>query len=377
MKIGLVCPYNYLRNGGVQECIRASHERLKRMGHDVRVITPQPRGHDGECPEDVLFLGTSTNFNSPLATTTQLSVSVNDQEIIDLLESEHFDVIHFHEPWVPMISQQILKRSDAVHVATFHAKLPESVMSRTMARVVTPYTKSVLKYIDEFTAVSPAAAEYVHMLSDVPITFIPNGIDLKKYVPGKDAKKASEAKTILFFGRLERRKGVKYLVKAFAQLVKNHPEVHLIIGGDGPQRAKLEQMVEDLDIPNVTFPGFLSEADKLKLLQTVDIFCAPAIFGESFGIVLLEAMACGAVTVAGNNPGYEAVMKGIGKLSIVDPHHTSDLVSRLELLLYTDELRQVWQAWATEYVKQFDYDRVVEQYEQVYKKALAHREEDQ
>lgn len=355
------------------------HSRLKEMGYDVRVITPMPRGYDGETPKDVLFVGASTNFNSPLATTVQISASVNESEIEELLERENFDVLHFHEPWIPMLSQQILKRSTAINVATFHAKLPESVMSRTMARVVTPYTKGILKYIDEFTAVSGAAAEYLQSLSDEPITFIPNGIDLSHYRPADPktsaAKSSNGTKTIFYVGRLERRKGVKYLLKAFAKLSKLHPEVRLVIGGNGPNLAKYEQYVEDANIQGVTFKGFISEEDKLYYLQTADLFCAPAIFGESFGIVLLEAMACGLVTVAGDNSGYKSVMQELGTVSIVDPHLTDEFCRRLELLLYEEDLRKLWQKWALKYVKQFDYDNVVCQYEAVYKKALKARDQ--
>lgn len=374
MKIGLVCPYNYVRGGGVQEHVRAQAARLAKLGHDVRVLTPLPKGYDGPVPEFTIFVGTSTDFNSPLATTTQLSASTDDQEIEDVLTKEKFDILHFHEPWVPMLSQQILRRSSSIHIATFHAKLPESVMTRTMAKVVTPYTKSVLKYIHHYTAVSEAAAEYLRTMSDEPITFIPNGIDLKHYKP-KTASKTSvkvsnDKKTIFFVGRLEKRKGVKYLLKAYAELAKQQPDVQLIIGGDGPDRAKLEQYVEDAHIPDVTFAGFLSEEDKLMYLQTADLFCSPALFGESFGIVLLEAMACGLVTVAGNNSGYASVMKELGAISIVDPHHTSDFAARLSLLLNDEGLRDLWQKWAKTYVKQFDYDQIVKQYDTVYKKAI-------
>lgn len=270
MKIGLVCPYNYVRGGGVQEHVRAQATRLAKLGHDVRVLTPLPKGYDGPAPEHTIFVGTSTDFNSPLATTTQLSASTDDQEIEAVLTKEQFDILHFHEPWVPMLSQQILRRSNSIHIATFHAKLPESVMTRTMAKVVTPYTKSVLKYIHYYTAVSEAAAEYLRTMSDDPITFIPNGIDLEHYKPkGVNkavAKKTAAKKTIFFVGRLEKRKGVKYLLKAYAELAKTQPDVQLIIGGDGPDRAKLEQYVEDAHIPDVTFAGFLSEEDKLTYL---------------------------------------------------------------------------------------------------------------
>src|SRR5690606_10257454 len=126
-----------------------------------------------------------------------------------------FDVLHFHEPWVPFLSHQLLARSRAKNIATFHAKLPDTVMSRTIEKVITPYTKTLLKYFSEMTAVSEAAASYVRTLTDENIEIVPNGIDLKKYVY-KESDKPSSTPTVFYIGRLEKRKGVKFLIKAMA-----------------------------------------------------------------------------------------------------------------------------------------------------------------
>ena len=106
-------------------------------------------------------------------------------------------------------------------------------------------------------------------------------------------------------------------------------------------------------------------------MRQADIYCSPAIYGESFGIVLLEAMASGAVIVAGNNPGYESVLTGKGKLCLVNPKNTDDFAQRLELLLFDEDMRSLLQLWSREYVKQFDFTKIVDQYEIVYKKAIA------
>lgn len=372
MKIGIVCPYSIARGGAVQEIVRAQRVELAKRGHDVRIIAPQPRDIEGVDLEGVIFVGSANDFRSPMGTTTAVSASIDDEALEQMLETEKFDILHFHEPWQPFLSRQILLRSKSVNVATFHAKIPETFMSRTIVRVVTPYTKGILKYLHELTAVSEAAAEYLSELTDQPITIIPNSIDLSFYrLPAKrHVPEPGEPKTILFVGRLERRKGVRYLLEAFQMLEQEDDNVQLIILGNGPSREKMEALAAELELKNVTFLGYVDNDVKLELLQKADIFCAPAIFGESFGIVLLEAMACGAVVVAGDNSGYASVMKETGAMSLVNPHDTVEFARRLKLLLHDEALRKAWLAWAKQYVKQFSYENTVSQYEELYKAAL-------
>lgn len=377
MKIGLVCPYNITLGGGVQEVVRAMQTELVSRGHTVKIITPEPRsGYEDDKHnnhKDVIFMGGAADFKSPLHTTAQISATIDPEEIDHMLAREKFDILHFHEPWVPMLSRQVLSRSKSVNIATFHAKMPENVMSRTFTRVVAPYTKSILKYLHELSAVSDAAAEYIGELTDRPVSIIPNGIDLAHFtVPAKTAGPAvKDARVVLYIGRLERRKGVNLLLKAFQLLQEKHEDVSLVLAGDGPDREKLEELAHDLGLRNVSFLGYVSEEEKLRLLHTSDLFCAPAIYGESFGIVLLEAMASGLVTVAANNPGYASVMQGLGALSLVNPRDTVEFARRLDLLLREDSLRGMWQAWAKTYVKQYSYKRIVNQYEELYKQAYA------
>lgn len=367
MKIGLVCPYSMARGGGVQEIVRAVRAELAKRGHDARIITPQPRDIEGVDTEGIIFVGAETDFRSPLGTTSQVSASIDNEALEQMLESEQFDVLHFHEPWVPFLSRQILTRSTSVNVATFHAKVPESLMARTIVGSVTPYTKSIMKYLHELTAVSEPAAEYVGSLTKQPIAIIPNGIDLREF--RKPRSHDEDGKTILYVGRLERRKGLKHLLRAYSLLAADMDDVELIIAGDGPDRDKLQQLAIELELPNVTFLGYVDDATKKDLFRTADLFCAPALYGESFGIVLLEAMASGLVTVAGNNSGYASVMQELGNLSLVNPHDPVEFARRLRLLLTEPELRKLWRKWATQYVKQFDYPTIVDQYEALYQEA--------
>ncbi len=331
------------------------------------ILTPRPLGVETESFDGIRLVGASRDFKSPFHTTAQVSVSFDNTAIDALLDENQFDILHFHEPWVPIVSRQILTRSTAVNIATFHAKLPETMMSKTIERVVTPYTRSIIKYIDEFTAVSDAAAEYLQTLYDGEIDIIPNGIDVNKFT---NSKMKRQSNTILYIGRLEKRKGVKYLIDAYAQLKATNKDVKLIIAGNGPDREKLETYVKDLHLKDVSFLGFIEDQTKVDLLHKATVFCSPAIYGESFGIVLLEAMAAGAVTVAGNNAGYSSVLQGKGAISVVNVKDTADFARRLDLLMNDSDVRKLWLDWSHKYVRQFEYEHIADMYLDVYKDAI-------
>jgi phosphatidyl-myo-inositol alpha-mannosyltransferase len=373
MKIGLVCPYNMFKGGGVQEVVLALREGLQERGHKAYIITPQPRDYTGPKVPGIIMIGGGTHVKA-FHTSSQVSASVDNDALEEMLEMEKFDILHFHEPWTPLLSRQIMTRSDAINIGTFHAALPDRLMAKTIEKVITPYTSSILKYLDVMTAVSSAAASYVKTLTDRRIYIIPNGIDLQKYKYEEKAyRKAKKTKTIFYVGRIERRKGLKYLVDAFAVLHKVHPSYRLLIAGDGPDREKLEAYIKDKKIKGIKFLGFIDEVEKLKLFETSDIFCSPAVYGESFGIVLLEGMASGCVTVAGNNSGYESVLRGSGQISIVNPRDTKEFARRLLLLASDEGLRKHWRSWARQEVLQYDYDKVIDQYEAFYKAAYSKR----
>lgn len=366
MKIGLVCPYNMFRGGGVQECVLALQRELTKRGHKALILTPQPRNVPKKVPKYILLLGSGTDVRS-FRTTAQVSVSVDPAGLYQELTKQRFDLLHFHEPWVPILSRQILGRSSSINVATFHAKLPDTVVHKTIEKVITPYTKSILGYFDALTAVSDAAADYAKTVTKQPIEIIPNGIDLNKYTTNRQSKNQP---TILFVGRLERRKGLKYLLRVYRILVKHRPDVRLIIAGDGPEKERHQYISKQWGLTNISFRGFVSEKEKLALLSKATVFCSPALYGESFGIVLLEAMAAGLPVVAGDNPGYRAVMQDTGLISLVDPADSQEFARRLQLLLFDDSIRRAWQKWAKKYVQQFDYSKVVDAYERLYEQAI-------
>ncbi|MCA9348217.1 glycosyltransferase family 4 protein [Candidatus Saccharibacteria bacterium] len=366
MKIGLVCPYDFFRHGAVQKLVQLLDSELTVRGHDVRIITPRPSNYDGEAPERTIFVGKSTKWNTPLSTTLEIGANFDTRELEDMLENEHFDVINVHEPEIPVLGAQIAARANCPIIATFHATVPDTALGKTVEVFRIPFSRSLFRKIATMTAVSESAAKFVGEWSGQDITIVPNYIDLDAYRKGKTIKR--DANTILYLGRLEKRKGVKYLLKAFRELASRDENARLIIAGDGPDRQKLELWVEENSVPRIEFVGAVSEDEKIRLMRTATVYCSPAIYGESFGVVLLEAMAAGAPVVAGDNSGYRCVMKERGLLSLVNPRDADDFARRLEVFLRDEAIRQSWLEWANVYVEQFDSMEIIGQYEDVYKR---------
>jgi phosphatidyl-myo-inositol alpha-mannosyltransferase len=376
MKIAQVCPYDMFNHtGGVPQVVIHLAQGLSAKGHQVKIITPRPSKYEGDPPEGYLFLGNSRKLKAGLATAGDVGIEIDGKEIDDLLAREDFDVIHYHEPWLPHLSRQMILRSNAAHVGTFHASLADSLAGKSILNMTSLYWKIILQKMQIITAVSETASSgLIAKASNNPkvkaIRYIPNGIDLKSYKTRSPAPRHPNMKTILYIGRLEGRKGVNYLLRAFSVLAASRDDVQLYVAGSGPDEAALRSFVKENDIPRVTFLGFISNEDKISYLHRADLFCAPAHKGESFGIVLLEAMAASCPIVAGDNKGYLSVMKSTGALSLVNPKDTIDFSRRLEIMIFNEDIRNVWLKWAQPYVQQFDYPKIVTQYEDAYKEAV-------
>ena len=365
MKIAIFNPYHFELPGGVRDHIYWQSLELRKRGHSVTVITPRPRKHEETAPDGVVFMGVSMRIKGP-GTNPDISTTADQEEVDQFFRENKFDVVHLHEPVVPFMGRQLIASSPYPTVATLHAALPDSGVGKTLGSIK-PYFKSVLQHVDVLTRVSPAAGEYLEdMLIHKEVFDVPNGVHVSSYKRSHNRDPA----TIVFIGRLEKRKGPKYLIQAFEEVKNQIPKAKLIIAGNGPDREKLELLVEQLALKDVSFEGYVSEERKLELLQRATVACYPAIYGESFGIVLVEALATGTPIVAGNNPGYSSVLQGRGKLCLVDPKNTYEFSTRLLLLLQDPELRQMLSDWGVEYVKQFDYSIIVTKYEQVYKYAI-------
>jgi phosphatidylinositol alpha-mannosyltransferase len=365
MKIGIVLPYNIFRPGGVQNQVEAQVAELSRRGYEVRVVTPHPQGQSEPAPKGVVFVGQSARIRAPQHTLADVS-AVGGSEVEQVLEAEKFDLLHIHEPLIPILAMQMLSKVSCPTIGTFHAALPDTFLAQVIAGSIGPYKRQIFKKLNAVTAVSEAAMSYLaNEMERASITVIPNGINVELF---SEPEVEREPQTVLFVGRLEKRKGVRYLLSAWALVEKQMPDAKLIIAGDGPERNMLESRTRQLKLQHVEFLGRVTDEEKRRLLRRCTVYTSPALYGESFGIVLLEAMAAGAVTVAGANPGYESVLTGTGRLSLVDPKATPEVARRLVLLMSDKPLRKAWQTWARREVARYDFGSVVDDYEQLYQR---------
>lgn len=372
IKLGIVCPYDYFRFGGVQEHIKAVASEFRKRGYEVKILTPTPPHNENDDPDHVITLGRSTLVNAS-STSFEVSVSATPSDIDEVLEQEQFDIIHYHEPEIPLLSSQILSRSTAINVATLHANKSNTLVNKPVTMLAGQIRKNNAKHFDAVTAVSTAAAYHLSQQTDEQIHIIPNGINLAEY----DASQCDyfqdfhdDVPTILYIGRLEKRKGVEYLLKAYRELLNRRSYARLVICGDGPRRQSLEEYIDKWNLQNVHLLGFVTQEDKLRLLKTATVFCSPAVYGESFGIVLVEAMAMGIPIVGGINPGYVSVLQGTGAIGLVNPKQSYDMSLRLELMLFDEPTRRLYKKWELAAVKQYDYKVIVDQYQALFESLL-------
>ena len=366
MKIGIVSPYAYPRPGGANAHIRETYAHLRELGHEVRIITA-PWGDDPPA-QDVIQIGQAiaVPFNGSIG---RVTLSLRLEWLVSrMLERERFDIIHHHEPFVPFLSFQILDSAKCPNVATFHAFGGFS-FSYWAGRIV---LDRYMRRIDERIAVSSAARYFVSRYFPGDYRIIPNGVDVQFFATARPFPEFQDGKVnILFVGRAEHRKGAMYLLRAYAALKPRHPDTRLIFASSGPQIGEMRRFVRDRHLADVFFAGRVSEIDKARFYKTADIFCAPSTGQESFGIVLLEAMAAGRAVVASDIHGYKRVVQRNVSGLRVEPRDADALAAGLERLVADPSLRaRLGQAGATR-AHDYDWDHVAAQLADVYAEVLA------
>jgi phosphatidylinositol alpha-mannosyltransferase len=339
VKIGLVSPYDYSSPSGVVNHIAYLSHNFIQWGHKVKIIAPCPKGESRYFEEEVTPIGKPlpVPFGGAIA---RVPISPwLPAQIGEILAKEEFDILHLHEPFAPMVCLSALLKSESINVGTFHACLSKP-RTYWLGKLI---LRRWLSKLHGKIAVSKPALEYVnrHLPGDYRI--IPNGIDTEHFRSDGPARNefADGKINILFVGRLERRKGLGYLLNACAKVKRSFPNFRLIVVGPGTVlRLRYEKLVENMELTdNVVFVGFVPSDELPSYYRSADIFCAPATGGESFGIVLLEAMACGKPVVATSIQGYASVLAHDEEGLLVPPQNAESLAQALLALLHDKSLR--------------------------------------
>ena len=341
MNIALVSPYDFSYPGGVVRHISNLESNFTRMGHVVKIIAPASSPIEGYGDRFIAIgkprpIPTSGSY-------ARITISLNlAKKVRTILEKENFDVIHLHEPLAPTLCTTVLRMSRTVNIGTFHATESRPSYRWSKPFLMNGFFKKWFNKLDGRIAVSKPAMDFINKHFPSTYDIIPNGIDLEHFSPNvaplpqfRDGKI-----NILFVGRIEKRKGLEYLIKAFKLIKPAYPDCRLIIVGPGKRgRKKYEKTVEESGLPDVVFTGSVGYDELARYYNTADIFCAPATGHESFGIVLLEAMATGKPVIASDISGYASLISnGVDGL-LVPPKQEVPLAQAIAGLLNNDILR--------------------------------------
>jgi len=362
VKIGLVSPYVYPLPGGVTQHVRFLYENLRLRGHDVRIITSS-HGLQRSSEGDVIRLGKGFSMpsNGSMGTVTLSPRFIS--QVRDVLDRERFDLLHFHEPFVPFLSLVVLGESKSVNIGTFHAYGGWSPAYEFGARALGHYASRLHGRI----AVSAAARHFIDRYFPGDYKVIPNGVDAERYgraVPV--ARWQDGTPNILFVGRFEPRKGLLDLLKAYRHIRKDGVEARLLLVGGGPQEREARRYVATRRMGGVEFLGRVSDDEKLQLFRTADVYCSPATGRESFGIVLLEAMAAGAPIVASDIHGYKGVVRRGREALLVPPHEPKELATAIERVITDPELAATFRANGPVRAAEFSWPRVTAKVDDYY-----------
>jgi len=361
LRIGICAPYDLGRAGGVNTLIRAQAAALRRLGHEVCVFgatsAPLPDGEVslGACVSMVVG-DTETGFGvDPRSWWTAKR----------LLRSRRFDVLHMHEPLMPLPSWFVLRQAAVPVVATFHTYREQGHRWYPKYRWI---FDPLMARVRVRLAGSEAAKRTVaaHFPGDYEI--VPNGIDIGRFTTPSPRPPAMPAdrRHVLYVGRIEPRKGVHVLIQAMAVVQASVSGVRLTIVGDGPDRASIESLARDLNV-DVVFAGRVSDEDLPAYYRAADVVCSPALGDESFGVVLLEAMAAGRPIVASNIAGYAEFVGPAGSARLADVGDPASLAREISAVLTDSTLARTLGERGASAARKYDWTAVATRLEEIYR----------
>ena len=375
MKIAQVCPYDMDRPGGVQAHIRDLGAALEALGHEVTILAPlvgeQAPPRNGP---RVVRLGRARRIGFG-GTAYEISIALGEEKkrLASLVETGCFDVMHYHTMWTPLLPFQVFLRSKAANVATFHDTPAPTCEGRMLAHAFRAMSRMLLPKLDG--VVTPSEAPLGHLARvGPPVTILPPCTDLSRFASARPARRPrfdDGRVNILFLGRLETRKGAALLLDAYRKLASEALALRLIIAGKGEMEQSLREFAAAHALPNIEFVGGFTDEEAPQLYADCDIFCAPAAYGESFGIVIVEALASAKPVVAAANAGYRSVLTGEGARFLTPPGDVDALADALRTLATDSALRAKLAAWGPPHAMAYDARAVAPRFVALYEEAIA------
>ena len=363
MKIALVCPYDWNAPGGVQVHVRQLGDRLISRGHEVLGMAPGTGGTD--VPWMTLV---SRPIRIPYSgTVAPVSPSPHTmRRIRSRLRAFDPDVVHVHEPTTPSTSMYAALNSPAPVVATFHAYLDGS----RLLGLAKPMLSRVMARVSVAIAVSEAAASFsVRRFGREPL-IIPNGVEVERFSDAEPSAGAPTGQVVLWVNRLDPQKGFRVAVRAFDHLARQFQDAQLVVAGDGSDRAAIDELPPDI-LERVTMLGTVAHEELPGWFASADVFVSPALGQESFGIVLVEAMAAGLPVVATDIPGYREVLRPDAEGLLVPAGNPIALANAVRRILLDPSLSSRYSSAGRARAGAFSWSRVLPELEAAYDRALS------
>jgi phosphatidylinositol alpha-mannosyltransferase len=367
LRIALFAPYDLARPGGIGSHIRSQARALRSLGHSVSVYGPA----SAPLADGMRSIGAATlvtvGGTSSGAGFDPRSVA----RVARLMASEHFEIVHVHEPLMPLSPWAAVWCARAPVVATFHVHREAGHRFYPLAR---PLLAPIMTRVARRIAVSRAARRTVATHFPGEYEIVPNGIDVDRFrCPARRPPALAEGvRHILFVGRLEPRKGVDHLIAATSSVQRHVPLVRLVIVGDGPERIALERLAASTHV-DVQFMPDIADEELPALYQWSDVACSPATGGESFGIVLIEALAAGTPVVATSIEGYEEAIGSAECVRLVPPADAHALAWAIEEVLRDSDRRRLYSPSALQVARQYDWNVIAQRLQAIYEETLGSR----
>lgn len=367
LRIVQVSPYSWDVPGGVQVHVRELSAHLRELGHEVRILAPGRRRGQRD---DVWIVGRAVPVRGNGSVARICFGPRVAGAVGRALREARPDIIHVHEPLVPSVSMHAVLQANAPVVATFHSNVERERVGSLWFRLAVPMVRPVWNRLARRVAVSEAARHSVtSRMGEGDLLIVPNGVDVARFAGALPAELPA-GRHLLFVGRLEERKGFRVAVEAFSQLAVTYGDLRLLVIGDGSERDAVDDLPPGVRV-RVDMLGRVGDDRLASYLKAADLYIGPATGGESFGIVLAEAMAAGLPIVASDIDGYRDVARDGLEALLVPPGDAEALVAAVREVLDDPRLAKSLGDGGARRAAEFDWDVVTARLVEVYRAVLA------